>query len=163
MLMKTCIRIADLLQSIYYPLLFPFYAWGTLSDISQLLPESKPFHVTTWIGFNKMNFYWSSKEKRICFDLTHYSLVKVNRKVQEEPQAEVAANPWHQKEEKKLTQINVCIANKQMHYKHKDQLPRPQARWSKHLDKEQGKTKHEAPRSVNYRATKNKKTSGPPP
>ena len=26
---------------------------------------------------------------------------KVNRKVQEEPQAEVAANPWHQEEEKK--------------------------------------------------------------
>ena len=26
---------------------------------------------------------------------------KLNRKVQEEPQAEVAANPWHQEEEKK--------------------------------------------------------------
>ena len=26
----------------------------------------------------------------------------------------------------------------------------------KHIDKEQGKTKHEAPRSVNYRATQNK-------
>ena len=26
----------------------------------------------------------------------------------------------------------------------------------KHIDKEQGKTKHEAPRSVNYRATHNK-------
>ena len=26
---------------------------------------------------------------------------KVNRKVPEEPQTEVAANPWHQKEEKK--------------------------------------------------------------
>ena len=25
----------------------------------------------------------------------------------------------------------------------------------KHIDKEQGKTKHEAPRSVNYRATQN--------
>ena len=31
----------------------------------------------------------------------------------------------------KVTQINVCIANKQMHDKHKDQLPLPQARWSK--------------------------------
>ena len=30
----------------------------------------------------------------------------------------------------KVTQINVCIANKQMHDKHKDQLPIPQARWS---------------------------------
>ena len=27
----------------------------------------------------------------------------------------------------------------------------------KHIDKEQGKTKYEAPRSVNYRATQNKK------
>ena len=31
----------------------------------------------------------------------------------------------------KVTHINVCIANKQMHDKHKDQLPLPQARWSK--------------------------------
>ena len=29
----------------------------------------------------------------------------------------------------------------------------------KHIDKEQGKTKHEAPRSVNYRATQNKNNS----
>ena len=31
----------------------------------------------------------------------------------------------------KVTQINVCIADKQMHDKHKDQLPPHQARWSK--------------------------------
>ena len=58
-----------------------------------------------------------------------------------------------------MTQINVCIANKQMHDKHKDQLPLPQARLKgqrKLIDKEQGKTKHEATRSVNYRATQNK-------
>ena len=30
----------------------------------------------------------------------------------------------------------------------------------KHIDKEQGKTKHEAPRSVNYRATQNKNNTG---
>ena len=54
------------------------------------------------------------------------SIKKVNRKVQEEPQAEVAANPWHQVEEKKWH-----IAYKQMHDKHKDQLPLPQAMWSK--------------------------------
>ena len=29
-----------------------------------------------------------------------------------------------------------------------------------HIDKEQGKTKHEAPRSVNYRATQNKNNMG---
>ena len=58
------------------------------------------------------------------------AIKKVNRKVQEESQAEAAANPRHQEEEK-WTQINVCIANKQMHDKHKDQVPLPQARWSK--------------------------------
>ena len=31
----------------------------------------------------------------------------------------------------KVTQINMCIANKQIHDKHKDQLPLPQARGSK--------------------------------
>ena len=30
----------------------------------------------------------------------------------------------------------------------------------KYIDKEQGKTKHEAPRSVNYRATQNKNNMG---
>ena len=30
----------------------------------------------------------------------------------------------------------------------------------KHIDKGQGKTKHEAPRSVNYRATQNKNNIG---
>ena len=30
----------------------------------------------------------------------------------------------------------------------------------KHIDKEHGKTKHEAPRSVNYRATQNKNNIG---
>ena len=45
-------------------------------------------------------------------------------------QADVAANPWHQEEEKRW-QINVCIANKQMHDAYKDQLPLPQARWQK--------------------------------
>ena len=30
----------------------------------------------------------------------------------------------------------------------------------KHIDKEQGKTKHEAPRSVKYRATQNKNNIG---
>ena len=30
----------------------------------------------------------------------------------------------------------------------------------KHIDKEQGKTEHEAPRSVNYRATQNKNNIG---
>ena len=33
-------------------------------------------------------------------------------------------------------------------------------RTEKHIDKEQGKTKHEVPRSVNYRATQNKNNIG---
>ena len=33
-------------------------------------------------------------------------------------------------------------------------------RQKKHIDKEQGKTKHEATRSVNYRATQNKNNIG---
>ena len=45
--------------------------------------------------FSALHMYKSSRKK-------------VNRKVQEEPQAEAAANPWHQEEKKK-----VCIANKQ--------------------------------------------------
>ena len=45
-----------------------------------------------------------------------------------------------------------------MHDKHKDQLPLLQARWSKW--KAQDKTKHEVPRSVNYRGTQNKNNIG---
>ena len=65
-----------------------------------------------------------------------------------------------------MTQINVCIANKQMHDKHKDQLPLPKQMvrmlkgQTKHIDKEQGKTKREAPLSVNYRATQNENNIG---
>ena len=65
-----------------------------------------------------------------------------------------------------MTQNKVCIANKEMHDKHKDQVPLPQEgyqnakRTEKHIDKEQGKTKHEAPRSVNYIATQNKNNIG---
>ena len=79
------------------------------------------------------------------------SFKKVNRKVQEEPQAKAAANLPTRGVREKMTQINVCIANKQMHDQQKDQLPLPQ---------EQGNTKNVAPRSVNYRATQNKNNIG---
>ena len=64
-----------------------------------------------------------------------------------------------------MTQINVCIANKQIHDKHKGKLPLRKVikmlkGQKKHIDKEQGKTKHEGPRSVNYRATHNKNNIG---
>ena len=41
-----------------------------------------------------------------------YDIKNVNGKVQKEAQAEAAAKPRHQEEEKKVTQVNVCIANK---------------------------------------------------
>ena len=65
-----------------------------------------------------------------------------------------------------------------MQRKHTDQLPLPQPRWSqcqmewknktkkkktkkKHQDKEHGKTlKHEAPRSINHKATENNNNTG---
>ena len=51
--------------------------------------------------------------------------IKVNRKVQEEPQAKAAANRPTPGGREKVTQINLRIANKQMHDKHRDQLPLP--------------------------------------
>ena len=67
----------------------------------------------------------------------------------------------------KVTQINVCMANKQMHEKHirpASSFPSKLIKILKgqktHVDKEQGKTKHEAPRSVNYSATENKNNIG---
>ena len=44
------------------------------------------------------------------------------------PQSQTAANPRHKEEEKK--DKNIHAQNKQMHEKHKDQLPLPQASWS---------------------------------
>ena len=82
-------------------------------------------------------FYFITSQRHATLHLNETVLCetdinkKVNRKAQEVPQAEIEANLWHQEEEKKVSQNNVCIANKQMHDKHKDQLPLPQARWSK--------------------------------
>ena len=53
----------------------------------------------------------------------------------------------------KMTHMNVCIA-------HKHKVIKMLKGQKKHIDKEQGKTKHEAPRSVNYRATQNKNNIG---
>ena len=55
-----------------------------------------------------------------------------------------------------------------MHEQHTDQLPFPPREvitmlkgMKKHENKEHGKTlKHEAPRSINHKATKNKKNTG---
>ena len=53
-----------------------------------------------------MNFHWLNhclsekynSDLQIDLSVEHK---KVNRKVKQEPQAEVAANPWHQEQEKK--------------------------------------------------------------
>ena len=39
------------------------------------------------------------------------------------PQSGAAANPWLQEEEKKMSIINACKIDKQMHEMHIDQLP----------------------------------------
>ena len=57
----------------------------------------------------------------------NYLNKKVNRKVQGVPKLQTAAN---YQEAEKRTNTNTCKAIKQMHEKHKDQLPLPQARWS---------------------------------
>ena len=91
---------------------------------------------------------------------------KLNRKVQEEPQTEAAANPRHQKEEKKWLRLtcaqqrNKCTISTKTSFPFPKQGDQNAKRTEKHIDKEQGKTKHEAPRSVNYRATQNKNNIG---
>ena len=114
--------------------------------------------LTFWQNYAEITLFTSFGA---LFVLAHSNYIKINRTVQEEPQAEVAANPWHQQEEKKWHRLT-CVANKQMHDKHKDQLPLPKAndQNAKRSRKEQGKTKHEAPCSVNYRATQNKNNIG---
>ena len=68
-----------------------------------------------------------------------------------------------------MTQINVCIANIKCTISTKissffpKQGDQNAKRTEKHIDIEQGKTKHEAHRSVNYRATENKNNIVTPP
>ena len=59
-------------------------------------------------------------------------------------------------EREKVTQTNVCIANKQMDDKHKDQVNKMLEGQKKHKVKEQGQDQS----SVNYRATQNKNIIG---
>ena len=96
-----------------------------------------------------------------------YSLRKGKQKNPERTTSRSRSQPPIPGEREKVTQINVCTANKQMHDKHKDQLPSSPSKMfkmlkgqKKHIDKVKGKTKHEAPRNVNYRATRNKNNIG---
>ena len=84
---------------------------------------------------------------------------KVNRKVQEQPPAEAAANPDTRRKRKKkwhtLTWCgeltNKCTISTKTSSLFPKQGDRNAKRAEKHIDKEQGTTKQ--PRSVNYRAT----------
>ena len=88
---------------------------------------------------------------------------KVNRNVEGVPQSQTAANPRHQKEEK--NDKNQHVQNKQTNAREAHRLaPSTPSevitmlkRTKKHKDKEHGNTlKHEAPRSINHKATQNK-------
>ena len=102
--------------------------------------------------------------RQSCRHLT--LLKKVNRKVQEEPQAEAAANPRYQEEEKKWHRLtcaqptNKCTISTKTSPFFPKQDDQNANRTEKHTDKEQGKTKHEVPRSVIYTATQNKNNIG---
>ena len=75
------------------------------------------------------------------------------------PQSQTAANPRYQEEEKN----DKKLTNKQMHENpsSSSQVITMLKGMTKHEDKEQVKTsKHEAPRSINYKATQNKNNTG---
>ena len=95
----------------------------------------------------------------ICSKWVIHHLKKKKKKCNEKKSRKSAPTPGGRET---VTQISVCIANNQMH---DAQRPAPSSPskvikmlkgQKKHIDKEQGKTKHEAPRSVTYRATQNK-------
>ena len=79
------------------------------------------------------------------------------------PYSEAAANLWHQEEEKDKSQR---VQNKQTHAReaHRPAPSSPSEVMTmlkgvkKHEDQEQGKAKHEAPHSINHKATQNKNT-----
>ena len=55
-----------------------------------------------------LNIWVYDLSHRLKGNLSKYK--KVNRKVQEEPQAEAPANPWHQEEEKKWHSLTCANA-----------------------------------------------------
>ena len=85
---------------------------------------------------------------------------KVNRKVQKEPQAEVAANP--RRKRKSDTDL-VCIAKNKctISTKTSSLFPKQGDQNAKRTDRQRAEQdQREAPRSVNYRATQNKNNIG---
>ena len=62
---------------------------------------------------HQFRFKLSRRLFTIAFETNLLYAKKVNRKVQEEPQTEVAANPWHQEEEKKWHRLTCAwLTNK---------------------------------------------------
>ena len=57
-----------------------------------------------------------------------YIIQKGKQKSTERATSRNRSQPLTPGRREKVTQVNVCIANKQMHNKHKDQLPLPKAR-----------------------------------
>ena len=100
--------------------------------------------------------------------LTLLTLVK-NKKDQEEPQQKPQPTPDTRRKGKSDTDQRV---HSQQTNARQAQIPAPSSTnkvskmlkgQKKHIDKEQGKTKHKTSGSANHRATHNKKTSRPPP
>ena len=105
--------------------------------------------LSDWIPAN-----WHSYNTLINREAMYWK--RNNRKVQGVPRSETAANPWHQEQEKK--DKTPRMQNKQTNAP-KAYRPAPSSpsevitmlkELKKHEDKEQGKTRHEAPRSISH-------------
>ena len=98
----------------------PFWSKVLVHEWSEILKTVNKER--SFIAFVNMYMY----HNYFC-GFRNYLNKEVNRKVQGVPKSQTAAN---YQEAEKRTNTNTCKANKQMHEKHKDQLPLPQARWS---------------------------------
>ena len=107
------------------------------------------------ISFGKIIFYnlrifCSSRVWWVGIEPQNFARQKGKQKSQGRATSRNRSQPLTPGGREKVTQINVCIANKQMHDNHKDRLSLPKRKvikmlkgQTKHIDKEQGKTKHE--------------------
>ena len=75
-------------------------SWGdSYAEKDLTLPDCQRCNSDIWLTLNfEDGWKWCHVDCKIYCKILS---IKVNRKVQEEPQTEVAANPWHQEEEKK--------------------------------------------------------------
>ena len=129
-----CVLLLWFILSLFLHFLFiSFYFWFALFTIA----------------------WWPSDVKELS------CIKKVNRKVQEEPQAEVAANPWHQEEEKKWHRLtNKCMISAKTSPPFPKQGDQNAKRTEETHRQRAGQGQTWTPRSVNYRVTQNKNTTG---